>query len=282
MLTLPLSTSVRLAVAAEVLMQGAQQACVDTGRRSDTHSSRAASSRYKHIDNLNVTLDCVYPMAAASDVMPHRPVDELVIAKPGVADVIVVAASNVAGSSASAKPAESSGASRVDSAASHGADAASQADEGAGGRAVAPQTDWAHLVSLLFTGVVQVIPLMATGLVRLIAIGAVAAATVILARGALGIFTVMLGERADSFSFRRHWGGFGGASSSGWYVSPALIRLIVALALTGGAVLLGIVVLEMAFAPAAGQDGRHGAAASEASSAASAPHASRPAHTSSE
>lgn len=128
------------------------------------------------------------------------------------------------------------------------------------------RVDWAGLVVVWFTEVARMIPLLFTGLVRLIAIAAVGTATFLFARGALQIFTNLLGTQADPFSFRRHWGGFGGASSSGWYISPALIRLLVAVALAVGAVLMGLAALEAAFMPVE-QSSRPAGAASEASAA---------------
>jgi hypothetical protein len=88
---------------------------------------------------------------------------------------------------------------------------------------------------------------VSTGLLgRAIATLAVAIATVLFARAAVAMFTSLPADDSAPIGFRRHWGGFGG-SSTGWYISPALIRLLIAGALAVFAVLMAFALLDAAF-----------------------------------
>ncbi|MDR5758811.1 hypothetical protein [Caballeronia sp. LZ035] len=55
-----------------------------------------------------------------------------------------------------------------------------------------------------------------------------------------------LGDPKALFGLRRHWGGFGGAST-GWYLSPGLVRLLLGTVLAVLAGLLALTTIEAVF-----------------------------------
>jgi len=79
---------------------------------------------------------------------------------------------------------------------------------------------------------------------RLAAIFLVGITALLLAAGTLMMLRSLLPLNPhDGFNFRRHWGGFGGGAT-GWYVSPPLVQLAVAISLAALAALLALQLLD--------------------------------------
>ncbi|WP_277184395.1 hypothetical protein [Caballeronia sp. BR00000012568055] len=113
---------------------------------------------------------------------------------------------------------------------------------------------------------------MIDALVRLLAVVMVGATALIFASIARRRVSAVFSNHEHNFSFRRHWGGFGG-STTGWFVSSDLVQLLVAASLSIASLLLAMTIIEAAFRsdsnqthPALGRDAPASEAAHSAQS----------------
>lgn len=81
---------------------------------------------------------------------------------------------------------------------------------------------------------------------RLVAIVAASITALTFAVIASRRFSAVFSADDPTFSFRRHWGGFGG-SVTGWRISPAFVQLLVAATLMGVSLLLALAILNAVF-----------------------------------
>lgn len=97
-------------------------------------------------------------------------------------------------------------------------------------------------------------PAVDGAVVQLIAVTAASLTALIFALLAWNNFNAIFKKKDHTFTFRRHWGGFGG-TVTGWHISSATIQLLVGGALALASLLLALAILQAVFS-ASGSEAR--------------------------